>query len=76
MPAAEYNFLIEQGSDHSMVFQYLDADNNIILLSPTEDCVVFKCQPTATETTTYSPITVVSSADAENRSKFFINFNR
>ena len=75
MPAAEYNFFIEQGSDHSMIFQYLDAENNIIPLSADNDCVVFKCQPTPVENTTYGAITVVSSADAVNRSKFFINFN-
>lgn len=62
MPAAEYNFFIEQGSNFDLTFQYLDEDNNPIPISSTEDCVVFKFQPDDLGTVKFPEVTYSSSS--------------
>jgi subtilisin-like proprotein convertase family protein len=62
MPAAEYNFFIEQGSNFDITFQYLDENNNPIALSSTEDCIVFKFQPDDLGIVKFPGVTYSSSA--------------
>jgi subtilisin-like proprotein convertase family protein len=62
MPAAEYNFFIEQGSNFDITFQYLDENNNPITLSSTEDCIVFKFQPDDLGIVKFPGVTYSSSA--------------
>jgi subtilisin-like proprotein convertase family protein len=44
MPAVNYNFIVEQGSDFVLTFQYNDQNNNPIDL--TSKCVVLQIKPT------------------------------
>ncbi len=69
MPAAEYNFFIEQGSNFDITFQYLDENNNPIALSLIDDCVVFKFKPDNIGTTTFSEVTYSSSTSNLNLKK-------
>ena len=61
MPAAEYNFFIEQGSNFDLTFQYLDDNSNPIALSSSNDCVVFKFKPDNIGTITFPEVTYSSS---------------
>lgn len=45
MPAIDYNFIIEQGSDFNLNFQYNDENNNPVDLS--DKCVVLQIQPSS-----------------------------
>lgn len=58
MPAASYNFQIEQGSEFSIVFQYLDANNNPVNL--TDKCVVLRWITNNNNIFTFSSATTAS----------------
>lgn len=58
MPAASYNFQIEQGSEFNIVFQYLDTNNNPVNL--TDKCVVLRWITNNNNIFTFSSATTAS----------------
>jgi len=66
MPAASYNFQIEQGSEFSIVFQYLDANNNAINLS--DKCIVLRFITNNNNIFTFSSATTASLDNASGYS--------
>lgn len=58
MPAASYNFQIEQGSEFNIVFQYLDTNNNPVNLS--DKCVVLRWLTNNNNIFTFSSATTAS----------------
>jgi len=66
MPAASYNFLIEQGSEHNIVFKYLDANNNPIDLS--NKCVILRWIDSNNNIKTFSSATTASLDNASGYS--------
>lgn len=75
MPAAEYNFFIEQGSNFDITFQYLDSNNNPITISNTEDCAVLKLQPNDVGSVKYPLITYTSSSVFDAVKKITLDTN-
>lgn len=75
MPAAEYNFFIEQGSNFDITFQYLDENNNSVPLSSIEDCVILKFQPDDLGIVKFPMITYSSSPTDPSLNKINIGPN-
>ena len=61
MPAAEHNFFLEQGSNFDIVYEYLDADLNRIVLSNIDDCAVFIYRPNTTDGSVSDAISLSST---------------
>lgn len=75
MPAAQYNFFIEQGSNFDITFQYLDENNNAIVLSETADCVIFKFKPNSIGALQFPEVTYTSSSSNIQLKKISIQPN-
>jgi subtilisin-like proprotein convertase family protein len=66
MPAASYNFLIEQGSEHSILFKYLDINGNPVDLSG--KCVILRWLDSNNNILTFSSATTASLDNASGYS--------
>lgn len=70
MPAIEYNFLIEEGSDFKLNFQYNNQQNNPVDL--TSKCVILQIKPNTTSSSRCALYKFSSSSSNQYREKGFV----